>query len=227
MLSVSASTTLSFFCLQSFPASGSFPMSWFFTSGGQNIGASASESFCQIIFRLISFTIDQFHPKDTQESSLATQFKSIYSTVLSLIFRPAFTYMHQLSSVVQWCPNVCDPMDCSTPGLPVQQQHPEPTQTHVHHVSDAFQQSHPLLSPSPPAFNLSQYQGLFQLVLPIRWPKYQSFSFSISLSKEYSGLFSFRIDWLNLPAVQGTLKSLLQHHRSKISVLWHSAFFIV
>ena len=118
-------------------------------------------------------------------------------------------------------------MDGSTPGFPVHHQLPELPQTHVHGVSDDIQTSHPLLSPSPPAFNLSQYQGLFQLVLPIRWPKYWSFSFSISLSKEYSGLFSFRIDWLNLPAVQGTLKSLLQHHCSKASILQDSAFFIV
>ena len=102
------------------------------------------------------------------------------------------------------------------PGFPVHHQLPEPTQTHVHRVGDAIQPSHALLSPSPPAFNLSQHQGLFnELVLCIRWPKYWSFSFSISLSNEYSGLISFRIDWLDLLAVQGTLKSLLQHHSSK------------
>ena len=102
------------------------------------------------------------------------------------------------------------------PGFPVHHQLPEPTQTHVHRVGDAIQPSHALLSPSPPAFNLSQHQGLFnELVLCIRWPKYWSFSFSISLSNEYSGLISFMIDWLDLLAVQGTLKSLLQHHSSK------------
>ena len=102
------------------------------------------------------------------------------------------------------------------PGFPVHHQLPEPTQTHVHRVGDAIQPSHALLSPSPPAFNLSQHQGLFnELVLCIRWPKYWSFSFSISLSNEYSGLISFRIDWLDLLAVQGTLKSLIQHHSSK------------
>ena len=83
----------------------------------------------------------------------------------------------------------------------------------------------PLLSPSPPAFNLSQHQGLS--VLRIRWPKYWSFSFSFSPSNEYLGLISFRMDWLDLLAVKGTLKSLLQHHSSKVSILWHSAFFIV
>ena len=109
-------------------------------------------------------------------------------------------------------------MDCSMPGFPVhhQQQLLELTQTYVHQVSDAIQSSHPVLSPSLPTFNLSQHQGLFnELVLCIRWPKYWSFSFSISLSNEYSGLISFRIDWLDLLAVQGTLKSLLQHHSSK------------
>ena len=113
-------------------------------------------------------------------------------------------------------------MDCSTPGLPVHHQLPEFTQTHIHCAGDAIQSSHPLSSPSPPAFNLSQHQGLC-----IRWPKYWSFSFSISPSNEYSGLISFRRDWLDLLAVQGTLKSLLQHHSSKASILWHSAFFIV
>ena len=120
-------------------------------------------------------------------------------------------------------------MDCSTPGLLVHHQLPESTQTHVHWVSDAIQQSHPLSSPSPPAFSLAQHQGLFKWVsaLHIRWPKCWSFSFNISSSNEHSGLISFRMNWFDLLAVQGTLKSLLQHHSSKASVLWHSAFFIV
>ena len=119
-------------------------------------------------------------------------------------------------------------MDCSTPGLPVYHQLLEVAQTHVHWVGDAIQPSHPLLSPSSPAFNLSQHQGLSnEAVLHIRWPKYWSFSFSISPSNEHSGLISFRIDWLDLLAVQGTLKSLLPHRSSKASVLQHSAFFIV
>ena len=121
-----------------------------------------------------------------------------------------------------------DSMDCSTPGFPVHHQLPEPTQTHVHHVSDAIQPSHPLSSPSPPAFNLSQQQGLSnESALPIRWPKYWSFSFSISPSKKYSAPISFRIDWLDLLAVQRTLKSLLQHHSWEASFLQCSAFFIV
>ena len=118
-------------------------------------------------------------------------------------------------------------MDCSTPGLPVHHQLPELIQTHVHQVGDAIQPSHPLSSPLPPAFNLSQHQGLFKWVSSsIRWAKYWSFSFSISPPNEYSGLISFKMDWLNLLAVQGTLKNLLQHHSSNASILWHSVFFI-
>ena len=119
-------------------------------------------------------------------------------------------------------------MDCSTPGFPVRYQLEDPTQTHVHPVGDSIQPSHPLLSPSPPAFNLSSIRVFSsESVLGIRWPNYWSFSFSISPSSEYSGLISFRMDWLDLLAVQGTLKSLFQHHSSKASVLWHSAFFII
>ena len=133
----------------------------------------------------------------------------------------------QFSSVIQSCPTLCNLMDCSTPGLPVYYQLPELTQTQVRRVGDAIQSSHPLPSPSP-AFNLSQHQGLFQWVSSSHQvAKYWSFSFCISLSSAYSGLISFRIDWLDLLAVQGTLKSLLQHHSSKTSILRCSAFFIV
>ena len=105
---------------------------------------------------------------------------------------------------------------------------PEFTQTHVHRVSDAIQPSHPLSSPSPPAFNLPQHQGLFnESALHIRWPKYWSFSFSVNPSNEYLRLISFSTDWFDLLAVQGTLKSLVQHHSSKASIFWHSAFFMV
>ena len=89
------------------------------------------------------------------------------------------------------------------PGFPVHHQLPKLAQTHVHQVNDAIQPSHPLSSPSPLAFNLSQHQVLFKAALCIRWPKYWSFSFSISPSDEYSGLISFRMDWLDLLAVQG------------------------
>ena len=118
-------------------------------------------------------------------------------------------------------------MDC-TPGLPVHHQLPESTQTHVHWISDAIQPSHPLLSPSPPASIFPSIRVISdESALHIRWPKDWSFSFNISPSNEYPGLISFRMDWLDLLAVQGTLKSLLQHHSSKASILWWSAFFIV
>ena len=119
-------------------------------------------------------------------------------------------------------------MDCSKLGCPVHYQLPELAQTHVHPVGDAIQPSHLLLSPSPPAFELSQHRVFSnESVLHIRWPKYWSFSFSINPSNEHKRLISFRMDWLELLSVQGTLKSLLQHHSSKASILWPSAFFMV
>ena len=134
----------------------------------------------------------------------------------------------EIRSVAQSCLTLCDPMDCSMPGFPVYHQLVKLAQTHVHWVGDAIQPSHPLSSLSPPSFNLSQHQGLSnESVLHIRWPKYWSFSFSISSSSEYSGLISFGIDWSDLLANQGTLKSLLQHHSSKASILQRSAFFMV
>ena len=131
----------------------------------------------------------------------------------------------QFSSVTQSCLTLCDPMNCSKPGLPVHHQLLEFTQTHVHRVGDAIQPSHPLSSPSPPA-PASESFPMSQL-LCMRWPKYRSFSFSIIPSREHRGLISFRMDWLDLLAVQGTLKSLLQHHSSKASILRRSAFFTV
>ena len=132
-----------------------------------------------------------------------------------------------LSSVAQSCLTLCDPMNHSTPGLPVHHQLPVFTQTHVHWVSDAIQPSHPLSSPSPPASNLSQHQGLFKWVIsPRQVAKVLEFQLQHP-SNEHPGLISFRIDWLDLLAVQGTLKSLLQHHSSKALILWCSAFFIV
>ena len=119
-------------------------------------------------------------------------------------------------------------MDCSTPGLPVHHQLLEFTQTHVHRVGDDIQPCHSLSPPSPPAFNLSQHRAFSKkLVVCIRWPKYWSFSFNISPSNEYSGLISFRMDWLDLLAVQRTLKSLLQKHSSKISILQYPDLSIV
>ena len=142
----------------------------------------------------------------------------IWSTRLKAIF----------SSVTQSCPTLCNSCDCSTPGLPVHHQLPEFTQTYVHSVSDSIQPSHPLSSPSPPAFNLSQHQGLFKWVSSLHQvAKVLEFLLQHRPSNEHSGLISFRIDWFDLLAVQGTLKSLLQHYSSKISILWHSAFFII
>ena len=138
--------------------------------------------------------------------------------------------MHPLvhfSLVAQSCPTLCDPMDCSTPGFPVHHQLLEFTQAHVHWVSNAILPSHPLWPPSPPAFNLSQHWVFSnELALHIRWAKYWSFSFSISPSKEYSGLISFNIYLFELLTVQGTLKNFLQHRSSKSSILWCSAFFM-
>ena len=132
----------------------------------------------------------------------------------------------QFSSVTQLCPTLCDPMNRSTPGLPVHHHLPEFTQTHVHRVSDAIQPSHPgcpllLLPPIPPSIRVFSNES----TLCMRWPKDWSFSFSIIPPKEIPGLISFRMDWLDLLAVQGTLKSLLQHHSSKASILQCSAFF--
>ena len=127
----------------------------------------------------------------------------------------------QFSSVTQSCPTLCDPMDCSTSGFPVHHQLLEFTQ-----VDDVIQPSNPLLSPSPPALNLSQHQCLFKWVSSLHQVaklldlQHQSFQW-------YSGLISFRMDWLDLLAVQGTLKSLFQQHSSKVSILWYSAFFTV
>ena len=132
----------------------------------------------------------------------------------------------QFSSVAQSCLTLCDPMECSTLGLPVHHQLPELTQTHVHSVGDTMQPSHPLLSSSPPAFNLSQNPGLFKWVSSShQGTKVLEFQLQHQ-SFQYSGLISFRMDWLDLLADQGTLKSLLQHHSSKASILWRLAFFI-
>ena len=134
----------------------------------------------------------------------------------------------QFSSVAQSCPTVCDPMNHSMPGLPVHHHLPEFTQTHVHRVGDAIQPSHPLSSPSPRALNPPSIRVFSnETTRRMRWPKYWSFSFSIIPSKEIPGLISFRMDWLDLLVVQGTLKSLLQHPSSKASILRCSAFFTV
>ena len=118
-------------------------------------------------------------------------------------------------SVFNSCLTVGDPMNCSTPGFPVLHYLPEFAQINVHWVTDVIQPSHLLSPPSPLALSLSQHQGLFQwLALCIRWPKY--WSISISLSQEYSGFISYRIDWFVLLTVQGILMSLLQHNLKAI-----------
>ena len=134
----------------------------------------------------------------------------------------------QFSSVAQSCPTLCNPMNRSTPALPVHHQLPESTQTHVHGVNDTTKRSHPLSSPFLlPSIFTSVTVFSNEAALHIRWPKYWSFSFNITPTNEHPGLISFRMDWLDLLAVQGTLKSLLQHHTSKASILQHSAFVTV
>ena len=134
----------------------------------------------------------------------------------------------QFSSVAQSCPTLCDPMKRSTPGLPIHHQLLESTQlTSIESVmpSSKLILCRPLLflSPIPPSIRVFSNES----TLLMKWPKYWSFSFSIISSKEHPGLISFRMEWLDLLAVQGTLKSLLQHHSSKASILWCSAFFTV
>ena len=130
----------------------------------------------------------------------------------------------QFSSVAQSCLTLCDPMDCSTPGFPVHHQLPELSQTHIHWIGDAIQPSHPLSSPFPFTFILSQHQGLFQWISSLHQVakvleiqlQYQSFQWILRTD-------FFRMDWLDLLAVKRTLRSLLQHHSSKALILWHSA----
>ena len=142
--------------------------------------------------------------------------------------QPKLEYGRSVQFSLSVVSTLCDPMNRSTPGLPVHHQLPEFTHTHVHRVSDAIQPSHPLrplllLPPVAPSIRVFANES----TLHMRWPKYWSFSFSISPSNEHPRLISFRMDWLNLLAVQGTRKSLLQHHSSKASILRHSAFFTV
>ena len=137
-------------------------------------------------------------------------------------------YIFQFSSFAQSCPTLCDPMNCSRPGRPVHHWLSDFTQTHVHWVSDAIQPSHPLSSPSPPALNLSQNQGLFKWVSSLHEvAKILEFQLQHQSFQWTPGLISFRMDWLDLLAVQRTLKSLLQHYSSKASILRWSAFLIV
>ena len=187
---------------------------------------------------LISFRSDWFHLLAVQETLKSLlQYHSSKASILQcsafFIVQLSHPYMTTgktisliLSSVAQLCPNLCDPMNRSIPGLPVHYQFLEFTQTHVHWVSDAIQPSHPLLFPFPPTLNLSQHQGLFKWV-----SSSHQVAKGLELQLQHQSfqrtprLISFRMDWLDLLAVQGTLKSLLQHHNSKASILRHSVFF--
>ena len=179
-----------------------------------------SKSLGVMLLPLITFHFPTFFVKCSRPMVYTTIIISI--SFLTLVVRLSSIQLlsHVLLFATPWT---------AAPGLPVLHQLPELTQTHVHRVGDAIQPSRLLSSPSPPAFNLSQLIRVFsnESVLPIRWLRFGSFSFSISPSNEYSGLISFRIDWLDLLPVQGTLKSLLQHHSSKASILQCSAFFMI
>ena len=214
----------------SFPLSFSFPHHYFFdwSSVAINRTDSFSHKFCQDAFEISPYL--RFMPcKISPSKTHVIWFKCPLLSVNT--FFPLFPMWcsndHlvsdcievQFSSVTQLFLTLSSSMDCNTPAFPVDHQFLEPTQTHVHRVGDAMQPSNPLSSPSPPAFNPSKIKVFSnESVLCIRWPKYWSFSFSISPSNEYSGLISFRMNWLDLLAGQGTLKSL-QHHGSKVSIL--------
>ena len=150
----------------------------------------------------------------SEKASLKLNIQKTKITAFSLISSVQF------SSVAQSCPTLCDHVDCSMPGFHLHHQLPELTQTHVHRVS---MPSNHLILCCPVLLLPSVFPSIRvfsnESVLCIRWPKYRSFSFIISPSNEYSGLISFRMDWFDLLAVQGTLKSLLQHHSSKASIL--------
>ena len=190
-----------------FPSIRSFPMNQFFTSGGQSFGISASASD-------LPMNIQDWFPLGW------TGWISFQSKGLSRVF------YSQFSSISQSCLALCDPMNHSMPGLPVHHQLPEFTQTRESVMpSSHLILCHPLLllPPIPPSIRVFSNES----ALRIRWPTYWSFGFDISPSNEHPRLISFRMDWLDLLAVQGTLKSLLQHHSSKASILQRSAFFTV
>ena len=153
---------------------------------------------------------------------------SFKEVLLRLFYLKILLKTVQFSSVAQSCLTLCDPMDCSRPGLPLHHKLPEFTQTHIHWVGDAIQPPFPL---SPVLFLPSNFPSIRvfsnESALHIRWPKNWSFNFSINPSNQYSGLISFSVDWLDLLAVHKALKSLLQHHSSKASILWRSIFFMV
>ena len=176
-----------------------------FTSVCEPVSVWACECVCIYFFSLNHLKVNcRYH--DT----------SLQKTCLSSV---------QFSSVPQSCPTLCNPVNHSTPGLPVHHHLPEFTQTHVHRVGDAIQPFHPLSTPSPPALNLSQHQGLFKWVSPLHHvAKLLEFQLQHQSFKCTPGLISFRMDWLDLLAVQRTLKNLLQHHSSKASILLEGSY---
>ena len=169
----------------------------------------------------MSFTI---HPRDSK-----CFYTVLHNTIQPKSISQDTDFRVQISSVVQPCPTLCDPMNCSMPGLPIQHQLKEFI-FKLMSIESVMSSSHLiicctllLLSPIPPSIRVFSNKS----TLLMRWPKYWSFSFSISPSNEHPGLISFRMDWLDLLAVQGTLKCLLQHHSSKASILQRSDFFTV
>ena len=168
----------------------------------------------------ISFSRGSFQPRNRTRVSCTV---GRFFTDWAMREATSSQKIHQFSSVSQSCPTLCDTVNCSMAGLPVHHQLPEFTQTHVHWVGDAIQPSHPLSFPSIfPSIRVISNES----VLCIRWPKYWSFSFNTNHFNEHPGLISFRMDWLDLLAVQGTLKSLLQHQSSKALIFWCSAFIV-
>ena len=184
-----------------------------------------SLSVCPLTFPL--YATMENREKYSESSSASSSLMSLGGNKRNPLWTPLLVSV-LFSSVAQSCPTLCDPTNCSTPGLPVHHQLPEFTQTHVHWVGDPIQPSHSLSSPSPPALILSQHQGLQMSQLFASGG--QSIGVAAStliLRNEHPGLISFRMDGLDLLSVQGTLKSLLQHHSSEASILQCSAIFIV
>ena len=241
---ISSSVTPFSSCPQSFPASWSFPMIQLFGSCGQSTGTSASSSVLPVNIQgwfplewtclilavqgTIKSLLQHHNCHMTQQSHFCVYIQRAWKQdVEEITARPcSLKYYsqqprYQFSSVAESCPTLCDPMNRSTPGLPV---HHQLLSIESVMPSNHLILCHLLLLPSiPPSIRFFSNES----TLPMRWPKYWSFSFSISPSNEHPGLISFRMDWLDLLAVQETLKSLLQHHSSKASILQHSAFFIV
>ena len=185
--------------------------------------------------QLLSYpsVLSKKHEKETAEMSRHEILRRKLTLILMNANDPylnlrAGVVLSSVQFITQSCPTLCDPMDRSTPGLPVHHQLPEFTQTQVHWFGNAIQPlvlCYLLLLPSSIFPSIKVFSN--ESTLCIRWPKYWSFSFNISPSNKHPGLISFSMDWLDLLAVQGTLKSLLQHHSSKASILWCSAFFMV